>query len=351
MKYCLFCRDSFADDPEVCPLCGGELSDSVPEDSSTDDDSTERQYSEYDEPAGGHDPDDPMQGELVPVVMVGSEEDLRAAVEVLSGHGIDFEIVEGDRTRQLFGLVPGRSWRILVAPDKGPDAFLKLVKALPRIFPREVTERLKDELADQNALQAADAVAAALATPSADSTALVSGVITAFAGEDADAIAKVRYVLAKAGARVAPLLSQIAIESVREGGTGAEQVLFNILSVLEAIEDSTALEGLLGYFTNDVAQVRARAAYAAGRLGDPQAVDALLDLFDDEDEEVRYEASEAVWRLTGIDFDFDPYLPPAEQKAAAQAVRDAWSVSGKHGVVRNAVSLVDILRSMGDGVD
>jgi hypothetical protein len=404
MRFCLFCRDSFDDDPDRCPTCGGQLVDTVPDDT--------------DEPPAPrpHDPtvDESFQGALVPLVLVRTEDDLRAAVAVLSEFGIYFEIDSNpDALSRLYPVVPSRAWQILVRDSDGPEAFLRLVKALPSIFPAEVAEAVRadsasddpaslaaervvellspeaDQSSDVGARRAVPAVSssdssipvdanqpsdvgARRAVPDASSSdssippeadhssdvgarravpGLVESIILAFSSDDPDSVAVAKSALAKKGAPIAPLLTQIAATAVAEGGEGAERVLFHTLEVLEALGDDALLPKLAPLLSAAASAVRARAAYAAGRLGAPLAVDLLLPLLEDHDEDVRYEANEAIWRLSGLDFDFDPYQSIETQQPNIAALKDAWESSPTTGRVRNRTTLQDILRILADNGD
>jgi hypothetical protein len=353
MKYCLFCRDSFPDDASVCPRCGGELSPAPPDpddapderDDELDDDSPEIPG----EPAAV-DPD--FQGPLVPVAFIKAEEDLRAAVAVLTEHGIYFEIDEAESTPRIVGLSAlGRGWRLLVREEEGPDAFLRLVKAMPHIFPDEIAAEAAE--ADEHEAEyslAADVVVDLLHAPvrEVSGDVLAKAIITAFSGDDSESVARAKYALARRGEEVAPLLSEIAAQAAAQGGEGAEAVLYNVLEILEALGDTATLPKLEALYSSAHPQVRARAAYAAGRLGAPEAVDALLALLSDADEDTRYEASEAIWRLTGIESDFDPYHAPAEEYANVQSIRDAWARSDKKSTPRSRANLADLLRTLGE---
>jgi hypothetical protein len=96
--------------------------------------------------------------------------------------------------------------------------------------------------------------------------------------------------------------------------------------------------------------VRTRAAWAAGRLGNPEAVDRLLDLLEDEDEDVRYEASESIWRLTGFDFDFEPEAPVEKERENVEGLRRMWARTRKAAGVRGRTTLKQLLQGLGGGV-
>lgn len=327
---------------KTCPYCGDKLADELPEE-----DDEALQEDAADEPG-----DAGMQGQLVPVVIVKNEDDLRAAAAVLTEYGIDFEIDEADGSwRRIVGVAAGRTaWRLLVKADEGPEAFLRLVKALPGLFPQEVTrvlEREREAHPDE-AMRAAGRIVEILESQELQTMRpeLATNIVAAFAGEDSAGIARAQYELARRGAEPGELLAEIAAQAVADGGDGAERVLYNVLEVLEALDDTGALGKIEALFECPTSQVRARAAYAAGRLGAPAAVDRLLELLADGDEEVRYEASEAIWRLTGLDFDFDPYLAVEKEKEHVDALRAAWEESGKKGRVRNRVSMASLLQAL-----
>jgi len=349
MKYCLFCRDSFEDRLAACPRCGGPLVDSAPVE--------DRGASNHDEetpPEHKHPKVDSFQtAALVAVAIVDSEDDLRAAVDVLDEHGVYFEIEQGDSAEKLLGVVSQRSWRLLVREEDGQEAFLKLVEKAPEIFPPDVIEAMEEEKEDEEeptppALARISEILDSGEAPKLGSD-LARAVIEGFAGEDSPAIARAKYELARRGAAVAPLVSEIAAASIADGGEGAERILYNLLEVLEAIGYARALEKIVPLYKSPVSQVRARAAYASGRLGAPEAVTALLDLLADPDDDVRYEASESIWRLTGFDFDFDPYNSPEEEASNVEALRKMWDDSGHKGRVRERVDLAALLRAIAEG--
>lgn len=336
MKYCLFCRDSFEDEVEACPYCGGELAGELPDDA---------------EGVGAREDESPSgagleEEHLLQVAIITSEEDLTAAVEVLRDENVYFEIDEVERTKARAGVIPGRAWRLLVEAEEAHEAFLSLVKRIPRAFPRPVGQaeggqaRENDRTEDvpsrvEEILDSAD--------PGAASAELARAVVHVFCSDDAAAIARSMRALARRGGEVGGLLARIAVESARSGGEGAERVLFHSMKVLEAIGHDEALPEIEALYSSPVPQVRSRASYAAGRLGNPEAVDALLDL-EDEDEDVRYEASEAVWRLTGLDFEFEPYAPLEEERENVHRLRETWRQAGTKIRVRGRITLADLFR-------
>ncbi|MCD6405309.1 MAG: HEAT repeat domain-containing protein [Planctomycetes bacterium] len=155
-------------------------------------------------------------------------------------------------------------------------------------------------------------------------------------------MAAVKSILARRFATVGPLLAQIAVESAASGGDGAERVLFHLMQVLEAVGYSEALGEIEVLYDSPVPQVRMRAAYAAGRLGAVEAVERLLDLLEDEEEDVRYEASESVWRLTGLDFEFEPSAPVEQEQENLARLRETWQRSGKSAHIRGKITLADL---------
>lgn len=354
MKYCLFCREAFEDETKACPYCGDALADELPtEEGERADDAR------ADGAGGAGEPDDEYKGidtgerlgeRLVPVAIVKNEADLREVVAALSEYGTYFEIEEADVTKRLFGLVPGRTWRVMVRDEDGPETFLRLVKAVPQVYPAEVTERIAEEEEEVERHVANGRIVEIMESsePEASGAELAGAIVEGFASDDAAGIARAKYALARHGRLVAGLLGDIAAASVAQGGEGAERVLFNALEVLEAVGDESTLARIEPHFASPQPRVRARAAYAAGRLGVPAAVDKLIHMLADEDEEVRFEASSAVWRLTGMDFDYDPYGPEDERARDARIMRDTWEKSDHRGRVRSRVDLSELLRAMGE---
>ncbi|MHC4713221.1 MAG: HEAT repeat domain-containing protein [Planctomycetota bacterium] len=176
---------------------------------------------------------------------------------------------------------------------------------------------------------------------------LAKCVILVFSSEDGLSIAAAKALLAQRGVSVGPVLADIAVEAAANGGEGAEQVLFHSLQALEAVEFTGALAGFETLYDSPQPQVRMRAAYGAGRLGSIDAVDRLLGLLEDEDEDVRYEASEAIWRLTGFDFEFEPYAPVEEERDNIVTLRNLWEAGRSSARVRDRVTLRGILQSLG----
>lgn len=322
MKYCLFCREAFEDDINVCPYCSDELSDTLP----GPDEEHEPHGGTF---AGKDEPVDSADDENIPLVQVAiieSEAGLRAAVEVLKVHGIYFEIEETDRAKARAGIVARRAWRLLADADEAHRAFLNLVEEAPGLFPSEVRKQFAEppdvDEAGRGALMGIIEI-----LDSGDEhrgEELAAAIISGFAADDPEAVAAAKNALVTHGA-VAPLLADIAGQSISAGGEGAERVLFNTLEILEAMGYVPALERIEPHYDSPVPQVRARAAYAAGRLGITDGVDALLPLLEDEDEDVRYEASEAVWRLTGLEFEFDPYASLEDEADNVKRITQAWA--------------------------
>ncbi len=337
MKYCLFCREAFDDDPQECPYCGGELVDELPGADSADQDA----YSAGDDEPEPATPDT----ELLQVAIATSEMDLRAIVAVLKESDIYFEIEEVDRQQVEAGLVPGRAWRLLVGADEAYAAFTKLVADVPQAFPHSVTNALtpaSEESESPSDVPAKIEEMLALPSSQSNSAKLAQALIRTFSSDNPDEMAAVKSILARHAATVEPLLAQIAVESAAAGGDGAERVLFHLMQVLEAVGYSEALGEIEALYDSPVPQVRTRAAYAAGRLGAVEAVERLLGLLEDEEEDVRYEASESIWRLTGLDFEFEPSAPVEEESENLARLREAWQRSGKSGHVRGKVTLADL---------
>lgn len=349
MKYCLFCRESYEDAMQTCPYCGDELLDELPDEGYGDE-----AYAYH----GGR-PDDQEQGAeegppVVQVAIITSQEDLEAAVEVLKAGGIYFEIEDADRMSANAGIIPSRAWRLMVEQDQTHDAFLRLVSAIPQAFPRAVAEEVGEdgeEPRDESAAEAVESIEDILngSKKTADEAALAGSVITVFSCEDPVAIARTKLLLARGRESSAGTLSRIAIEAAGAGGEGAESVLFHVMQVLEALGHDSALAGMEQLYESSVAQVRTRAAWAAGRLGNPEAVDRLLDLLEDEDRDVRYEASESIWRLTGFDFDFEPEAPLEEEREKVEGLRRMWARARKSASVRGRMTLKQLLQGFGGG--
>ena len=62
---------------------------------------------------------------------------------------------------------------------------------------------------------------------------------------------------------------------------------------------------------------------------------------------MRYEAGESVWRLTGMDFEFDAYAPLEEQAGSIERIRAEWELSGRKGAVRDRHGLNDYIADLG----
>jgi len=89
---------------------------------------------------------------------------------------------------------------------------------------------------------------------------------------------------------VEPLLEKLPYEE--------DGVQRYILGSLGKIGDARALEPMMGFLENDdVAEVRASAAYGLGELGDAAATDSLVRALGDDDQWVRLEACGALRKL------------------------------------------------------
>jgi len=352
MKYCLFCRESFEDEMQTCPYCGDELLDELPDEDYADD-----AYAWH----GGRAAEKEPEREGPPVVQVAiitSQGDLEAAVDVLKEEEIYFEIEDADRSAAAAGIIPTRAWRLLVDQEEAHDAFVLLVCAIPQAFPRPVADRFAEQsdegegARNETAARAAEAIEEIFSRPEGtiDGAVLARHVIEVFSSENPVAITRTKLRLARAGDAAAALLAGIAVEAAAAGGEGAEGVLFHTMQVLEATGYAGALEKVESLYDSPVAQVRTRAAYAAGRLGDPAAVDRLLDLLEDENEDVRYEASESIWRLTGFDFDFEPEAAAEEQQENIRRLREMWREGRKTASVRGRVTLRRLLQGLQGGM-
>jgi len=343
MRYCLFCREAFADDPAKCPYCDGELVDRLPE---PDEDDADR---DADEDSLKHGEGQTEEGEgepLVEVAVVDKEEDLRAAVDVFKEHGMNFEIEEVNPDE--IKVISGREWRLLVPADEAESAFVRLVHQAPFIFPRHMREHFKSApVADEGEVPPAAETAAKIPAmleekPPVSSIDLTRAIAEGLALRGSRSVVRAKLALAMHGVQVAPLLAGIVAEAISAGGEGAEALIFNSLEVLEAIGYDDAIEKIEPLYDSPTPQVRSRAAYAAGRLGDPGSVGGLLDLLADEDEDVRYEASEAIWRLTGLDFEYDPYKPIEEERRHVEDLRKQCQSRFDHDDVLNRTTMASL---------
>ncbi len=348
MRYCLFCREAFENDVIACPYCGDTLVDRLSEPGG-----------EEAAEAGGVEPVGEArstEGPLIQVAIVTGEADLRAAVEVFKEANAYFEIEEVDRAEAQAGIVGGRAWRLLVPADEANAAFMRLVALAPQIFPPAVREHFEEEEETDERAEACaetvdrlvDALEAEEGEAGAD---FAKTVIEALSCDDADELARAKYALASHAAEVAPLLGEIAAEAAATGGEGAEKVLYNAADVLDASGYTGALASVEALYESPVPQVRSRAAWAAGRLGGDEAVDGLIGLLGDPDEDVRYEASESIWRLTGLDFEFDSDADPAEQAENVEAIRRLWLRSRGFTSVRSKRRVKDFLGGLGRAVE
>ena len=351
MKYCLFCRESFEDEMLTCPYCSDELADELP-----DEGCVEQPSALAPDAASEATPEEAaVPPEVLMVAVLGTEEDLKAAVDVLKELDIYFEIESIDGFSGITGMRTAAAWRLLVEADNAREAFLALVDKIPHAFPRSVVEWADADRESGKGPQTADPpsdpagqLRRILAEPLSDLAALEVAklLIEAFSGPDAEAIAMLKGELARKAPRAAPVIAEVAAEAISMGGEGAERVLFHCMQVLEAVGFDQALSRVEPHYASGVAQVRTRAAYAAGRLGNTDAVDALLDLLEDPDEDVRYEASESIWRLTGFDFDFEPHAQVPEEAAKLAALREMWAERRTSASVRSRTKLADIFKGL-----
>lgn len=63
-----------------------------------------------------------------------------------------------------------------------------------------------------------------------------------------------------------------------------------------------ALEALMSATASANARVRFRAVWALGQIGDPRALPVVLDLTDDPDARVAYDAAAVLWELKGATY-------------------------------------------------
>lgn len=352
MKYCLFCRESFEDEMSACPYCGDELADELPEEGCVEGPSAPARDAACETIPGEEAAEVP---EVLMVAAIGAEEDLKEAVDVLKELDIYFEIEPIDDFSGITGMRSTAAWRLLVEVDSAHEAFLVLVEKIPHAFPRSIVEWAAADAHSGEGSQAAGTASdpagqlrLILAEPLNDLAALEVAklLIEVFSGPDAEAIARLKAELAREAANAAPVTAEVSAEAISLGGEGAERVLFHCMQVLEAVGFDQALSRIEPHYASDVAQVRTRAAYAAGRLGNMDAVDALLDLLEDPDEDVRYEASESIWRLTGFDFEFEPHAQVAEEAARLAALREMWARGRTSASVRSRTKLADIFKGL-----
>ncbi len=351
MKYCLFCRESFEDEMLTCPYCSDALADELPDEGYVDEPSAPA----HDAASEATPEEAAVAPEVLMVAVLGAEEDLKAAVDVLKELDIYFEIESIDDFSVITGMRSTAAWRLLVEADNAREAFLALVEKIPHAFPRSVVEWAAADRESGKGPQTADPprdpagqLRRILAEPLNDLEALEVAklLIEAFSGPDAETIARLKGELAREAVSAAPVTAEVAAEAISLGGEGAERVLFHCMQVLEAVGFDQALSRVEPHYASEVAQVRTRAAYAAGRLGNTDAVDALLDLLGDPDEDVRYEASESIWRLTGFDFEYEPHAQVAEEAANLAMLREMWAQRRASASVRSRTKLADIFKGL-----
>jgi len=141
--------------------------------------------------------------------------------------------------------------------------------------------------------------------------------------------------LGAVGAKSLPYLKKILLEderpAVRQQATQAV-----VLSVQAAAQrakplDSHMTDALVTAISSDNAsEVRASAASALGQLYDHRNMGALLKAMDDEDPAVRRRAFEAVTRIFGRRYIFDPNSTSDKRQIVIRLIATDWEVHKKH---------------------
>jgi len=137
-------------------------------------------------------------------------------------------------------------------------------------------------------------------------------------GDDSSLAAMAAGALGSLGADALPHLKP-ALDDPREDIREAVAVA---LAGVGGTETVGLLSGVVK--TDSSPTVRAAAATALGRLGDPDAMPVLLNALGDSDAAVRGRAAEAVSTITGIEFGFRPEDPPARRQQAQRQIHILW---------------------------
>jgi hypothetical protein len=93
------------------------------------------------------------------------------------------------------------------------------------------------------------------------------------------------------------------IDSLRERGNG--EMVEEVARAAQGLAGDIVLDGLIGRLTSHRAILRQRAARLLGQSGNQRAIEPLIDLLGDENEQVQDAAVEALKTLTGKDFGLD----------------------------------------------
>jgi len=141
--------------------------------------------------------------------------------------------------------------------------------------------------------------------------------------------------LGAVGAKSLPALKRILLEDKRPEvrQQAAQAVAQSVQAAAQRAKplDSHMTEALVtAISSDDASEVRASAASALGQVYDHSNMGSLLKAMDDEDLAVRRRAFEAVTRIFGRRYIFDPDSASAERRIVIQVITTDWEALKKH---------------------
>jgi len=301
MRVCPVCQCEYEAHVRRCPDCDAEL----------------RQVSDLEELA-------PAASQELLSLPVSSRSDAELAHKLLLQQGVPCEIERVDARKEGLSLFRSVTFLLRIESAYAGRALGLLLSELPGIFPRELASYLQAEAARPGA---SDQELEAVRRTSIEE--LVEGgsrslfvLVKALLRGDEMLVRKAELALVQIGEPAARLLTNLVCDACR---LDDRVTLGKLRSCLARLADPGTVERIAGLTKDRDPIIRANALRVLGRLANRAAIPYLVQGLGDEQEKVREEANESLWRLTGRSFGFDARAP-LEERRAAQGRWQEWAV-------------------------
>ena len=141
--------------------------------------------------------------------------------------------------------------------------------------------------------------------------------------------------LGAVGAKSLPALKKILLEDKRpevrqQAAQAMAQSVHAATQTIKPIDKKMTTALVTAVSSDEIPEVRASAASALGQLYDHSNMKSLLKAMDDDDLTVRRKAYEAVSRIFGRRYEFNPNSPSPERQAVIKGIAKDWQSFKNH---------------------
>ncbi len=301
MRVCPICRCEYEAHVARCPDCDVEL----------------REVADTRELA-------PAASQEILSFPVSSRADAELAHKLLLQRGVPCEIEEVDARKEGLSLFRSVTFLLKIEAAHAGPALDILLSELPGIFPRELLSHVRAGVeppgTSDRELEEVSRASIEELVEGGSRTLFV--VVKALLRGDEALVRKAELALVQMGEPAARLLTNLVCDACR---LNDRVTLGKLRSSLSRLADLGTAETIAGLTKDRNPVVRANALRVLGRLGNKSVIPYLVRALGDEQEKVREEANESLWRLTGRSFGFDPRAS-LEERRAAQGRWQEWAL-------------------------